>query len=44
MPGGVLYTLRRAVAYVTEHTEEGRPLPPARLSPAGRAAAARVTR
>jgi branched-chain amino acid transport system permease protein len=44
MPGGVLYTLRRGVAYVSEHTEERGPLPPARLSSAGRAAAAKVTR
>jgi branched-chain amino acid transport system permease protein len=44
MPGGVLYTLRRAGNYVMSHTEEGRPLPPVRLSAAGRAVLERMPR
>jgi branched-chain amino acid transport system permease protein len=44
MPGGLLYTLRRAGAYVSERADEPPPLPPARLSPAGRAVLEKLPR
>ena len=44
MPGGLLYTLRRIGASVAERQGGRRPLPPVRLSPAGRAALERVSR
>jgi branched-chain amino acid transport system permease protein len=44
MPGGLLYTLRRIGASLAERSGGRRPLPPVRLSPAGRAALERVSR
>ncbi len=44
MPGGVLYTMRRAGAAVWARTEGRPPLTPVRLSAAGRAALARLNR
>ena len=44
MPGGLLYTLRRVIASVSGRTGERRPLPPVRLSPAGRAVLEKISR